>query len=88
MTRRGRPSRAAARSTKRIEVRLTLEELRAVKALARAAGHTVADTLRLAVLEIAADAGEPAPVILGRTVINRIVAGSNSGGNARSTDEN
>jgi len=84
--RRGRPSRAAAPSTERIEVRLTLQELRAVRELAHANGNSVADTLRLAVLEIAAEAGEPPPVILGRRVLD-IVAGSNSRRGSPSNDE-
>lgn len=78
MAKRGRPPRAGERATERIELRLTLDELRAVRALAKANGATVADAIRLAVVGMAADAGEKPPVLLGRRLIGRIVAGSNS----------
>jgi hypothetical protein len=84
---RGRPSRIPGEPARqRVEVRFTLGELRTLRALARANGASVADTLRLAVLESAAEAGE-SPVIQGRRVLDRIVAGSNSRRGARSRDE-
>jgi hypothetical protein len=68
--RRGRPPRAGERSTHRVELRLTLGELRALKRLARANGTSVADLIRLAVADLAADAGEHAPILSGRAVLD------------------
>lgn len=77
---RGRPARAGARATKRIELRLTLGEFHAVQEmLATADGVSVADAIRLALLDMAAQSGDNPPVILGRRLLERIVAGSNSG---------
>ena len=68
--RRGRPPRAGERARARIELRLTLAEARAFNALATANGTTVADMIRLAVADFAADAGRQEPVILGRAVLD------------------
>jgi hypothetical protein len=73
---RGRPPRVpGSRATRKIEVRLTLAEARRVRELADEADCTIADLLRLTLLGAAADAGARAPVVLGRDVIRRIVAG-------------
>jgi hypothetical protein len=86
MPKTGRPSRAGERATARIELRLTLAELRAVRALARANGASIADTLRLTVLELAADAGERTPIVLGRRLLDRLIAGNKSA-SARRSDQ-
>lgn len=71
----GRPPRAGERATKRAEIRLTLSELRAVQALARANDCSISDLIRLTLLMSADDSGAAAPVVLGKELIARIVAG-------------
>ena len=70
---RGRPPRAGQAATERVEVRVTLDELRGLKRLAEANHTTLAELLRTAACDAAADCGEPAPVTRG------IVAGRKSG---------
>lgn len=63
---RGRPARAGERATHRVELRLTLDEYRAAKALAESNGYTLADCLRLGLVNLADESG--------------FVAGNNSAG--------
>ena len=70
--RRGRPARAGTRATARVEIRLTLVELRALKALAAANGATIADLIRLAVGDLAADAGRPEAIVFGRDLLDSV----------------
>jgi uncharacterized protein (DUF1778 family) len=64
MANRGRPPRAGERATGRVEIRFTLDELRALRQLAASEGRTLADMLRLAALGMAADRGDDSPVIV------------------------
>jgi hypothetical protein len=57
---------------------LTIVEARTVQRLARANRCTVADLIRLTLLEAADDCGRPAPLVLGEELIARIVASQKS----------
>jgi hypothetical protein len=78
MARRGRPPRAETRAETRVEIRLTLDELRSLRALAVAHQCSVADVLRLGALSFADDAGVPAPIVLGADVLARFSSGRKS----------
>ena len=75
---KGRPPRAGERATERCEFRMTLAESRSVRALAEARQCSVADLIRLTVLDAAEEAGERPTLILGQTLLSRIVSGNNS----------
>jgi hypothetical protein len=70
LTKRGRPCRAGVRATRCVEVTLTPVEYSAVARLARANGLSLADTMRLGTLHLAAalEEGGAPPVILGGVV--------------------
>ena len=89
MARAGRRPRAGKRATERAELRLTLQEMRDVRTLCEGLSCSLADALRLALLEMAAEAGERSPVLLARDLLERlaIVAGRNSDARARSDDK-
>src|SRR5947207_1297814 len=70
--------RAGEARTQRIELRLTLEELHQVRRLAQERQTTMSDLIRLTLLEAASEAGERSPVVLGRELVHRIVAGKKS----------
>ncbi len=78
MAARGRPPRAAEPSTERVELRLTLTELRAVRAMAAVAGVSIADLLRLNLLDMAHQSGDE-PAVAVRRQLAGILAGSKSG---------
>jgi len=63
----GRPARAGARATRRVELRLTDEEHAALSRLAATYDCKVADALRLGALFLAAiiDEGDAPPILLG-----------------------
>jgi hypothetical protein len=77
MARGRRPRVPGAAVARRVELRLTLAEWQAVRHLAERSGTTIADTIRLALVGAAADAGDLPPVVLGDRLI-RILAGKNS----------
>jgi hypothetical protein len=77
MAKRGRKPAAGERATRRVEVTFTLDELRAIQALARTNGSSVADMLRLAALDIANQMGECPPTVLRHRIL-AILTGSNS----------
>lgn len=58
-----RPRVPGVPSRRAVVVRMTDDEVRAVRRLARREGLTVADLLRIAVLGYAADGGDPLPGI-------------------------
>ena len=76
--RRGRPPRNGERATERIHLRLTLDEMRAIQRLAALNQCSLTDVLRLGALSFADDAGEPAPIMLGKDLIARISGAHNS----------
>jgi hypothetical protein len=78
MAKRGPKPRAGTVADHRVELTVTLEELRALRALARASGGNVADMLRLAALDIANQMGESPPVVFRRQLLEIIRPGSNS----------
>lgn len=73
MGRRGPQPRAGAPATVRVELRLTLDEARALKRLATKHGHSLADVLRLGAFELADQAGDAAPLGLGPDLVRRII---------------
>lgn len=74
MGKRGPKPRAGAPARGRAEIRMTMDELRALRALARRHGHSMADLLRLGAFEVAEQAGDRAPLGLGPALVRRIVA--------------
>jgi len=70
VARRGRPARAGERATARVELRLTLGELRALQRLAAANGERLADMIRTTMLDLAADGAAPEAVVLVADLLN------------------
>lgn len=75
MAKRGPKPRAGTRAEATIKARVTLDELRAARAIAKRLGcKSVADLLRIDLYVGAADARmDPMPEILGQDLIDRIV---------------
>jgi len=71
MASRGRRPRAATASTARVELRLTLDELRTVQRLAKRHNLTTADLLRTGLLELCEDLDDSMPMVLGRDLKRR-----------------
>lgn len=69
---RGRKPRAEARAEATIKARVTLDELRIAKAIARANDCTLAELLRIELYVGSLNAGTPAPEIVGQELINQI----------------
>ena len=80
MAKRGPRPRADERATARIELRVTLNEMRSLRTFAARDGLTIADLLRLAALDLATDSGDDGPLTLGRRLLDRIASGHNSAG--------
>ena len=74
--RRGRPCRAEAPASKSIRFSLTELEYAKVERLVAKHGDSIADTIRLALIEIADQAGDERPVFVGPK--NRDVADPHS----------
>lgn len=75
MAKRGPKLRAGERASARIEVRLTLKEAREIRALAHFNQVSIADLIRVRLLEAADHSGKPIRLALSADLIDRIVAG-------------
>ena len=73
--RRGPKPRAGERATAKTDIRWTLAELAQVRELARVNNTTLADLIRLAVLNLASEDGSPTTLVLSPDLIDRIVSG-------------
>ena len=67
--RRGRPARAGEKAVHRVELRLTLPELRALRRLAASNRHSLADEIRITMLDYASE-GTRQAIVSGRDLLN------------------